>query len=133
MINESKVIAKNIDASNGVIHVIDQVLLPVAGGNAGAVGAANAMSPVNAMSLISGAIDQGAPIFNAGHHGQCGQLYSSTMNQLLSSGIAGCDSSTMSMIESTLSSAGQIQSDTDRAWALRRGLDSVYMRLSQMQ
>lgn len=119
-VNGARVIAKNIDASNGVIHVIDNVLLPT-----GMTGSEVEMSLTNA-------INQGVPIFNAGHHGQCCDLYMSTLQKISSAGIAGADEHMMSMVNQTLTTAQSIHNMTDRAWTLRRGIDELMVRTGQM-
>lgn len=121
MVNKSKVIAKNVAASNGVIHVIDNVLLPP-----------SSMQPGEAMTVIMTAIERGAPTYNAGGHRECCNIYTSALNNLMGAGISGADQHTMSIISSTLTNAGQHHSDTDRAWALRRGMDQLYNRLGSM-
>ncbi|MEM7456177.1 MAG: fasciclin domain-containing protein [Planctomycetota bacterium] len=119
-VNESRVVAKNINASNGVIHVIDSVLIPTSMGHR------------EAMDMLNAAVNRGAPIYNAGHHGQCCDIYTQTMTTLMDSGISGADDHTMRMISDTLASARRSHNDTDRAWALRNGIDSLYSRLSSM-
>jgi hypothetical protein len=119
-VNDASVIGRNIDTSNGVIHVIDAVLLP------------KAMSRSDAMSFLNSTINEGVPVFNAGHHGQCCEIYMSAMQQLMSTGIDTVDEHTMSMVSGTMDRAERTHSMTDRAWVLRRGIDSVYTRLSNM-
>ncbi|MDG1872977.1 MAG: fasciclin domain-containing protein, partial [Mariniblastus sp.] len=120
-INGATVLAKNINASNGVIHVIDEVLLPSSG-----------MSPGQAMTTLTSAINRGVPIFNSGHHGQCCDIYSSTMTTLVDAGITGVDDHTMSVARDSIARASRMSNDADRAWELRRGIDSIYNRLAQM-
>ena len=130
MVNQSKVVAKNIDASNGVIHVIDKVLSPNT-----AVKGEQAMVGYDrdkAMSMIKTVIKEGVPVYNAGHHDKCGEMYQTTMDELLSKGIVGADEQMMTVISDTLNTADETEGDTDRAWVLRRGLDSVFTRLGEM-
>jgi uncharacterized surface protein with fasciclin (FAS1) repeats len=119
-INDSKILSKNIDASNGVIHVIDSVLLPTS------------MTRQNVMSSINGAIQQGAPIYNAGHHGQCCDIYMSAMESINAAGIANANPQTMTMLTQTLDNARNTHSMTERAWVLRRGMDSLYSTVQNM-
>jgi uncharacterized surface protein with fasciclin (FAS1) repeats len=119
-INEAKVLARNIDTTNGVVHIIDSVLLP------------KAMTRSAAMSYISDTIERGAPIYNAGHHGRCCEIYMETMNSIMDTGIENIDDHGMSVVRTTLKNARNTHSMTDRAWVLRRGIDSLYTRLSNM-
>lgn len=121
-INDANVVAKNLNASNGVIHVIDSVLLP-----------GSSMAPTEAMSLLNDAINRGAPVFNAGHHRQCGDIYAATMKQLMDTGIDGAGQSTMNVISNAMTNASHSHNDTDRAWALRSGVDAMILQINQMQ
>lgn len=119
-VNEAQVLAKNIDTSNGVIHVIDSVLLP------------KSTNRVDAMNMISGAIERGAPMFNAGHHSQCCDLYMSTLSTIADQGIENVDASAISMVNHALTNAQNTHDMTERAWVLRRGMDSLYNQLGAM-
>lgn len=58
-INQATILAKNLQTSNGLVHVIDQVLLP------------SKMSRRQVMNSLTAAINEGVPVFNSGHHEQC--------------------------------------------------------------
>ncbi|MEE2641469.1 MAG: fasciclin domain-containing protein [Planctomycetota bacterium] len=119
-INESRVVAKNLETSNGLIHVIDQVLLP------------QKMSRRQVMTTLSGAIDRGVPIFNSGHHGRCCDIYMEAMMKIQKMGVENMDDHSMTRLTRTIEDARQTNSMTDRAWVLRRGMDDLYMRASRM-
>jgi uncharacterized surface protein with fasciclin (FAS1) repeats len=119
-INESNLIATDIDASNGVIHVIDSVLLPPE-----KVGAAEGRR------MIEHAIARGAPIFNAGHHAQCAEIYTSTMRELVERGES-MPEEIMTSLRSTMAHAQSTGCPTQRAWTLRHGLDRVYYAMYRM-
>ena len=119
-INDAPVLARNIETSNGVIHVIGSVLIPTS------------MSRTSVMMSINEAINRGAPIFNAGDHGQCSKIYMEAMEAISAAGIENADQATMTMINQTLANAKNTHSVTDRAWVLRRGMDSLYTRMSTM-
>ncbi|MEM9828459.1 MAG: fasciclin domain-containing protein [Planctomycetota bacterium] len=107
----------DLDASNGVIHVIDRVLLPPGTGGA---------RLSDARQTIEQAIASGSAIFNAGRHHACADLYRQTMNTLMPE-IANAD--VRREINRALRNADQQHSSTEKAWALRRGLDRVYTML----
>jgi hypothetical protein len=121
-VNDATVISKNIETSNGVVHVIDSVLIP-----------GSSLSPAEAVGMLNSAIQQGVPAFNSGDHVGCCAIYQSTMQTLMDSGIDGADPHMVSLISNTLTQAGQSMGDTNRAWALRGGIDNLKMRLSSMQ
>ncbi len=114
MINDSKLVATDVDASNGVIHIIDSVLLPPAKG-------------ANARQAIENAVAKGAVLFNSGHHAACANLYHETLNGLMSTEM---DPSLQQHMTLAIQSSTQHQCDTQRAWALRRGIDQMYTQLS---
>lgn len=113
-INNASLVAADIDASNGVIHVIDTVLMPPAKG-------------ANAQQVIRDAIAHGSVLYNSGHHSDCATLYHSTMKGLMSSDI---DPSVRHHFASVMQSAGSQQCQTTRAWTLRRGMEQVYSQLA---
>lgn len=113
MINDAKLIATDVDASNGVIHIVDSVLMPPA-------------KNANARQVIESAIVQGAALYNSGHHAACAHLYHETLNGLMSSEI---DPSLQHHMTSVLNSASHQQCMTQRAWTLRRGIDQMYAQL----
>jgi uncharacterized surface protein with fasciclin (FAS1) repeats len=119
-VNDSKIVKADIEAANGVIHVIDTVLLPTE------------KTPMEVRMQIQDAVSRGAAAFNAGDHGKCCDIYTQLMTSMMATGISGAESHLMTAIGDTLRTAEQTSNVTERAWALRRGLDSVYTQLGQM-
>ncbi len=118
-VNNANLVATDIDASNGVIHVIDAVLLPPS----------NDQSSVNPKRMIEMAIQQGAPLYNHGNAGQCAKVYMTTVETLLTSQDDSMCSATRHSLQTALTSArGTTCSDT-QAWTLRRALDSAYTNM----
>jgi len=114
MVNQSKLVATDVDASNGVIHIIDAVLLPPAQG-------------ANARQVIENTVAQGASLFNSGQHAACANLYQETLNSLMTTQI---DPSLQQHMTTVVQNASRLNCDTQRAWALRRGIDQMYTQLS---
>ena len=112
-VNNAKLLSTDLDASNGVIHVIDRVLLPSG-------------KKVDAKKMIFDAISTGVPMYNAGHHAACASLYQKTMEQVMA---ATSDSEMRSHMNSVLTSARHQSCPMERAWMLRRGMDQMYARL----
>jgi len=117
MVNNAKLVTTDIDASNGVIHVIDSVLLPPQG---------QAMSP---SKMIETAIANGAPVYNAGHAGQCAQIYMDTAEQILARPDHGLNNRQATMLMTALNHSKSSSSMETRAWTMRRALDRTYISM----
>ena len=120
-IGGAKIIKTDIKCSNGVIHVIDAVIMPPKK-EAKKVGA-------NPMHTIQQVVLKGSELFNNGHHGQCADLYSHAMVEL--SEMEGIHDIARNEIRQTMNSARHTADETSRAWVLRRGLDTLYHQVSR--
>jgi uncharacterized surface protein with fasciclin (FAS1) repeats len=120
-VNDAKVVGKNVDASNGVIHIVDSVLLP-----------GSSMAPSEAFALLESAIERGVPAFNAGNYSQCCDIYETALKTIKGSGISGMGDYANTVVAGCMSNAGQTVNDSDRAWALRSGIDSLRSHLMTM-
>jgi len=114
-IDDANVIKVDINASNGVIHVIDSVLLPPQ----------NQTSQTQTQAMIELAISKGAPLFNHGQAKACADLYQVTAASLLAMDESLSDQQ-RGMLERAISRAGQTHNDRRRAWVMRGVLDDVY-------
>lgn len=117
-VNKASVIATDIDAANGVIHVIDSVLLPP-------------MKASHAMAKLEQTVSKGADLYNSGHHKACSSLYRKAMSDLMSEQISGLNEHDYRMMSSTLKAAADEHSQTEKAWILRRAIDRMYHTLSR--
>jgi uncharacterized surface protein with fasciclin (FAS1) repeats len=121
-VNGANVTAPDIVASNGVIHVVDSVLIPAA------------VEPTPreaAKAVIELAIRRGVPLFNAGQPSACTAVYEIAIESLLKShgdALDGQDRSTLRSALDRMSGEGDAR---QQAWTLRRALDAVYRSLSQ--
>lgn len=122
-INQSNLIATDIDASNGVIHVIDSVLLPPQ---------KKKVSANDARRMIERAVARGAHLYNKGHHAACAKIYMQTMSEMVAYG-DNLPKSLMTTMTSTMSQAKKISCATTRAWTLRHGLDHAYHAMRSIQ
>ncbi|MFK8112734.1 MAG: fasciclin domain-containing protein [Rubripirellula sp.] len=131
-INSARLLQTDIDASNGVIHVIDRVLLP-SDAPASSTTVTSAKPAVDgrsmAMSVLTDAIHRGAPIFNSGHHGQCASIYMQALQSVAGMNNVAMSDSLRNQVNGTLQVCPQMSSMTDRAWALRRQIDQVMLGL----
>ena len=118
-INDATVRIADIPASNGIIHVIDRVLLPpdARASESGTVASGSATS------LIDYAIDRGAPLYNDGQPASTVAIYEVTANALLSF----TDREVPDEAKRGLRAALRESRGTprERAVALRRALDSA--------
>ncbi len=121
-VNNSRVVKTDIFTSNGVIHVIDEVLLP----GMDIEGDASA-----AMDLIETAIKRGVPLYNNGQPAACAAIYEITTQALLGLD-ANLPRSAEKSLRKALRNSRHSDSNADRAWALRHGLDEAYASMKQM-
>jgi uncharacterized surface protein with fasciclin (FAS1) repeats len=121
-VNGVNVIASDITASNGVIHVIEGVLIPPP----------EKLTPrESASAVIELAIRRGVPLFNAGQSSACAAIYEVAVESLLKSHTNALGDKERSVLRKAL---GDIRSNdenaSEQAWTLRRALDAVYGSLS---
>jgi len=120
MVNNAELIATDIDAANGVIHVIDTVLLPPEG---------NKVSSAEAQEMIEHAVSRGSKLYNRGHHAACADVYAEVAHEMVSHGDV-MPPLVTSSLESALSSAESCHCPKQKAWTLRRGLDQAYAAMT---
>ena len=112
-INDSKLIKTDLDASNGVIHVIDRVLTPPA-------------RSAEVSKMLFDAVSHGAPLYNAGHHAACAQIYSQTLHSVMTTYP---DASVKHQINEVLVRASHQHCASERAWTLRHGIDRMMLQM----
>ena len=117
--NDSKVIQTDIKTSNGIIHVIDTVLLPPA------LTAGASLPSDTAVTLVSMAIEKGAPLYNHGNHAACAAVYEMAAEALLLMPDGTMSDGQEKMIRSALMRVQRSSNPTDNAWTLRRAFDSM--------
>ncbi len=120
-IEGARITATDINASNGVVHVIDRVILPPE--------RSARVSRVSPDELISMAINQGAPLFNHGNHEATLALYRVTATSLMS--FAELEPSQEQRLARGLMDARAAGSADRGAWALRYALDDVSASLAE--
>lgn len=122
-VNDARLVATDIDASNGVIHVIDSVILPPD----------NKQSTAHPRRMIEMAIRQGAPLYNAGHPGACAKIYMTTVEELLSMDTREMCPNTARTLQTALTSAQHASCSNTQAWTLRRALDVAYRNMRPLR
>jgi len=117
MVNKARLVALDIDASNGVIHVIDQVLIP---------GSDNKVGQSETKHMIEKAIRQGAHLYNSGQHAACAEVYERTTRKLVDHAGGHMSTQAMSSLKAALNATRHSRCVTTNVWTLRRGLDTAY-------
>ncbi len=122
-LNQSKVIKTDIKCSNGIIHVIDSVLLPPAKESAALNGSAG-QSPRH---IVRMAINRGVPLFNQGNHAACAAVYETAAGAIMMMPEGVLTRSQRKMLTSAMKSVSNTHCDTTNSWTLRRAFDSMLM------
>jgi uncharacterized surface protein with fasciclin (FAS1) repeats len=122
-VNGVNVVSSDILASNGVIHVIDSVLIPLN----------TKLTPREAArAVIELAIRRGVPLFNAGQSSACAAIYEVAIESLLKSHMNTLTDKNRSVLRNALREIRNDDEDSQqKAWTLRRALDVVYESLAE--
>ncbi|MBR9761536.1 fasciclin domain-containing protein [bacterium] len=126
-VNGATIRTTDIECDNGVIHVIDAVLLPQSDKSAKAEPAAHDGATI--AGRIETAIDRGVPVFNSGKSGECANIYKACLNGLMNEKVI--DSKLRESLQGLMDRANHLECDVERAWLYRAGLDSVYKAVSK--
>ncbi|MHC5109582.1 MAG: fasciclin domain-containing protein [Planctomycetota bacterium] len=121
-INESRVVKTDVFADNGVIHVIDSVLLPPSMGQTA--------RPMNAEELIGQAIERGVPLFNDGQPSACTAVYEVAAMGLIANDNNGLHTSDRKRLLKALGESQREHDATRSAWIMRNALDAVYASIT---
>lgn len=126
MVNDATILKTDIICDNGVIHVIDKVLLPEKKQDPKSkTKSAQSISP---SQRIEAAIERGVPIFNQGEHEKCADIYRQCLTDLTK------DEEVEASVRKALSQLIERvdkREATERAWLLRAALDKVYESVTQ--
>lgn len=116
-VSGAQVVTADIFASNGVIHVIDKVLLPKP---------PKTVAVSSPRDIIVLAITRGVPLYNRGEPGACAAIYEVAAQSLLRMEASALKDADRKVLKSALDNAAALQDARASAWALRRALDHVY-------
>jgi uncharacterized surface protein with fasciclin (FAS1) repeats len=117
-IEGARITATDIEASNGIVHVIDRVILPP-----------EQLSMITPEGLIAMAIEQGVPLFNNGNHGATAAIYEITARSLMS--FAGLEAAENDRLARGVMAARRAANPAQAAWELRFALDEVSTSLRE--
>lgn len=118
------IVTANIEASNGVVHLIDNVILDTSEPET-----ISATLSAEAARLFELAISRGAPLYNAGQIGACAAIYELTIESVVALGARDLGRDVVQRLERSLVEAAAEHDWAERAWAYRRAIDDVYTRL----
>ncbi len=117
-INDAVVRIADVPASNGLIHVIDRVLLPTE---------TKTSASGSALELVDLAIQRGVPLFNNGQPESTVAIYEIASRALLALGNAVPDDARRALRAALSNTSGSVR---DRAFTLRGGLDDARRSLT---
>ena len=112
----ARIVATDIKASNGLVHVIDRVIMPP-----------QQMSRAAAEQMIMSAIDKGVPMFNHGNSQATVKIYSMVAKTLIDT--AELRTKERVMLQNALDKNASASSPQEQAWNLRYALDDVMQSL----
>lgn len=122
-VNDAKVTATDIQASNGVIHVINKVILPPEEKKDSARS--------EAIQAIQAAIHKGSNLYNTGHHGACAELYQETARRLMAMSPSPLETNSHAALQSAVNHSSEMSCSDSKAWAMRRALEKAYASLTR--
>lgn len=126
-INSAAVLRADVPATNGVIHVIDEVLLPpdrVSADEPDRTSDARAADARAARELLGLAVRRGAPLFNDGNVEATAAIYEVAARSVLALGNR-VDGTARRALERGLRDADRERDQEEKAWVLRRAIDDA--------
>lgn len=115
-IDEAAITTPDLETSNGVIHVIDSVLMPATG-------------KAEVEKMIQHAIAVGAPAYNAGNVHKCVRVYKRTLSKMADH--EAVSDQMRKQIRRTMRAVDRQHAARDKAWTMRRMLDKAYAQMSE--
>lgn len=122
-INDSKVIDADIQASNGVIHVLNEVLLPP-------IKATHKKNRAS-LKMLDTAIDSGVDLFNSGDHAACEAIYSVAVRGIAYMQPPALKKDDLDNLKKALKKAEKSTNSRADAWTLRRAMNQAYQKLNR--
>lgn len=125
------IITGDIEASNGVIHIIDRVIIPDPSATKNLPAGGMKASALGVSGLVEQAIELGVPIFNDGNPAACAAIYEVTITAIIDLASDAVGNDAVERLRLALAE-GQAEKDaTNRAWIFRRAMDRVYQEASR--
>ncbi len=125
-VSGAEIVAGDIEASNGVIHIIDRVIVPDPSAANAAPAEGKTASAEGIAGLVELAIERGAPLFNDGNPDACAAIYEVTITAIIDLASDALDDDGVDRLRLALAE-GQAEKDPARsAWIFRQALDRIY-------
>lgn len=129
-VDGARIEVADIEAVNGVVHIIDRVLLTKK--SSSNPQAAVAMSSAQqAAAVFELAIERGVPRFNAGDVSSCAALYELAINAVVLLGKNAVTAGAKAELTDALERGAVNQDISERAWIYRRAIDRALEMMSQ--
>jgi len=120
-LNDSKVVATDIQTSNGVIHVIDSVLLPPT--------AKSDSQTMACEKILTDAVDVGVDLFNNGDTKSCATIYNMAVRAIVNIKPPSLDASELKVLEDALAKVAGEKDSRTNAWTLRYAMNATMKNL----
>jgi len=118
-VNNARVVLADVLATNGVVHVIDQVLSLPSRTSSVQIAMPSAMSAAEVVSTIKAAIKKGAPLYNRDDFWGCYQAYLAGANQIVNSNAFGSAD-----LRKAISKSSN-ETPKNGAWTIRYAFDKI--------
>ena len=112
LVGDAAVTTAGINADNGIVHIIDRVLIPEA-----------AEAPLS--TYLSRAVARGVPLFNDGSPAACSAIYAVALEAVVYADGWGVDIETRQKLSENMERVEGMGDMSDRAWAYRRLIDAL--------
>jgi uncharacterized surface protein with fasciclin (FAS1) repeats len=112
LVGDAAVSTAGIKADNGIVHIIDRVLIPEA-----------VEAPLT--TYLSRAVARGVPLFNDGSPAACSAVYAVALEAVVYSEGWGVDADTRQKLSENMERTERMGDMADRAWAYRRLIDAL--------
>ena len=123
----------DIEASNGVIHVIDRVLPAPSAARATAAATPLPQRAERAAAILELAIERGVPRFNAGDTSSCAALYELAIASVVLLGDDAISPSAKADLSEALEQGSAHQDASEREWIYRRAMDRALERMMKSE
>ena len=114
LVDKSVVETADVNASNGVVHLIDRVLMPPP-----------QAKPLE--QLLFAAIDRGVPLYNDGSPEACCAVYATALEAVVLTNGWNLSETRTANLKTAVANANEMSDQRERAWTLRRIIDALLM------